>query len=171
VGDGVFYSTIVSDVLTNAPWFGTADPAALGKDAADFLFNGAQSNFIGPYFLAWLAGNFGHFAFVAVVLVFLLFFAFSLRTCLLQRSMLYRFTSLGILLYFLIEFICHVLACLAVFRPLSSLPFISGNAAAMLCNAALAGLLFSLLYNGALTDDGVEKKHPGWRGRLVKEVG
>jgi len=169
-GNGMYYSTVVSDVLANAPWFGTADPAALGKDAADFLSNSVQSSF-SQYFLAWLVGNFGRFAFVAVVLVFLVFFAFSLRVCLLQRSMLYRFTSLGILLYFLIESICHVLACLAIFRPLSFLPFVSGNAAAMLCNAALAGLLFSLLYNGSLMDDDVEKKYPGWRVRLVKEIG
>lgn len=84
--------------------------------------------------------------------------------------MLYRLASLGITVHFMIDCAFNVLANLGLNGAVTFLPFVTGIGVSLLCNAALAGLLFSMLYNGAFAGDEASKKFPRWRLKLVKET-
>jgi hypothetical protein len=170
--DGVYLSSMIKHIFQNAPWFGEINTSALDKEVTFFLFGGQQNYFIGEHFLIWLAGRGGRFAFMAMVILYMVFFAFAFYACFRQRSMLYRLASFGITLHMFIEFISHVLANLAIMRPLYFLPFVSGNGETMLVNAALTGLLFSMLYNDALADKACKRigiAACGHKQRIKKE--
>nr|HMM33041.1 permease prefix domain 1-containing protein [Clostridia bacterium] len=167
---GTYYSPFIKEINSNMPWFGATGISALSEGSRSLMFDTQQLDYLtGPYFLTWLASRLGRFSFAAVAALFAVFLAFALYASLRQRSMLYHLASFGITVYFLIDCVFNVLANIGVIDAITFLPFVSGNGISLVCNAVLSGLLFSILYNGALVDDEPTKKYPRWRLKLVKE--
>ncbi|MCE5235431.1 MAG: permease prefix domain 1-containing protein [Clostridiaceae bacterium] len=158
------------ELLASVRWFGAADTAALSEGGRAFLFGNLSIDAMRLCFFAWLAGRFGLLASLSAAALFLSFFAFALKACFRQKSVLYRTASLGIILHFLFGFSVQALASFGLIPALGLLPFLSVNGISLLFDAALAGLLFSMLYNGSLADDEAVKRLPRWRLKFVKET-
>lgn len=165
-----YLSALISGILPKTSWFGAQDTATFTAFEQSELF-GNSNIFMNDFFLVWLSARLGRIVFIVMGGLFAAFFAFALHACLKQRSMLYRLASLGITLHLITQFAGYFLANLGldVFFTYP-LPFISSGNAAMFFNAALMGLLFSMFHNGPLMDDGMEKKYPRWRVKIVKEM-
>ncbi|HMM32959.1 MAG TPA: permease prefix domain 1-containing protein [Clostridia bacterium] len=165
--DSMYLLALVKDILSKTPWFGMTDISLFSQ--IEHVYSGTWRS-VTDFFLVFVALRLGRIIFVIVGGLFAAFFAFALRSCFKQKSMLYRLASLGITLHLFMQFIGYFLTNLGLAAFFAyPLPFVSDGNAAMLCNAALMGLLFSILYNGALVDDSSAKKYPRWRLKLVKE--
>ena len=162
---------LVSEILGKALWLGaTTDTYTFSERVRTSLFERSDGFFANDYLLVWLSARLGRIVLVVVGGLFAAFFAFLFRACAKQQSTLYRLTSLGITLHLFTQFMGYFLANLGLSAFFTyPLPFVSDGNAAMLCNAALMGLLFSMLRSGALMDDEPAKKYPRWRLKLVKE--
>ena len=167
VSDSMYLPALVKDILSKTPWFGMTDASLFSQIEH---YRGGTWRSIQDFFLVFVALRLGRIIFVIVGGLFAAFFAFTLRACFKQKSMLYRLASLGITVHLFIQFIGYFLTNLGLTSYFAyPLPFVSDGDAAMLCNAALMGLLFSMLRSGALMDDEPAKKYPRWRLKLVKE--
>lgn len=167
VSDSMYLPALVKDILSKTPWFGMTDASLFSQIEH---YRGGTWRSIQDFFLVFVALRLGRIIFVIVGGLFAAFFAFALRSCFKQKSMLYRLASLGITLYLFMQFIGYFLTNLGLAAFFAyPLPFVSDGNAAMLCNAALMGLLFSMLRSGVLMNDEPAKKYPHWRLKLVKE--
>ncbi|HWS30068.1 MAG TPA: permease prefix domain 1-containing protein [Clostridia bacterium] len=160
--ESMYFPAHAKDILSKVPWFGTTDIPPMHN----------TGYFVTNFFLVWLSAKLGRIVFVIVGALFAAFFFFAFRATLKQKSTLYRLASLGITLHLLMQFLGYFLANVGIYFLFTyPLPFVSPGDTALMVNAALMGMLFSMLYNGALVDDGAEKKYPCRRIRLVKEIG
>jgi cell division protein FtsW (lipid II flippase) len=159
--ESMYYPALAKDILPKMPWFG----------ATDVPYVRSTWYFITDFFLVWLSAKLGRIVFAIIGALFIAFFFFAFRAAFKQKSTLYRLTSLGITLHLFLQFLGYFLANVGINSLFTyPLPFISPGDTALVVNAALMGLLFSMFYNGALMDDGVEKKYPRWRVKIVKDV-
>ena len=165
--DSMYLPALAKGILSKTSWFGMADFSLFSEAEYTYLHT---LRGITDLFLGWAAARLGHIVFLIVGGLFTAFFAFTLWACFKQKSMLFRLASLGITLHLFTQFAGYFLANLGVSAFFTyPLPFVSDGNAAMLCNAALMGLLFSMLRSGVLMNDEPAKKYPRWRLKLVKE--
>ncbi|HWR18813.1 MAG TPA: permease prefix domain 1-containing protein [Clostridia bacterium] len=159
--ESMYYPAYANDILSKAPWFGTTNIPNMNN----------TGYFIKDFFLVWLSAKLGRIVFVIVGGLFAVFFFFAFRAAFKQKNTLYRLASLGITLHLLLQFLGYFLGNVGIY-PLFiyPLPFVSPGETALVVNAALMGILFSMFYNGALMDDSAEVKYPRWRVKIAKET-